>query len=48
MGVIREIAMKAKSDTDPALPSFWFSRQVEKGVDDRTLYRFFAQGPALD
>ena len=44
IGVIREITLKAGSDNDPNLPAFWFSSQVEKGVDDRVLYRLFRQG----
>lgn len=43
--VIREIADKARSELDANLPAVWFSNQVDDGVDDKALYRFFRQGP---
>ncbi len=41
--VLRDIVAKAKIRFDETVPEVWFSNQVERGVDDQVLYRFFKQ-----
>lgn len=48
LGVIREILQKARAPFDRKLPQAWFSSQVEKGVDDVVLLRFFSTAVGSD